>query len=326
MKKKLLQLFSVVVFAAAAWILHHELRTYHYHDIVRQLRNIPLLQMLAALLAAVLGYLALTGYDVLGVRYAGQKLRYSQIAFISLIGYAFSHNTGNPIISGALRYRLYSALGLSAMEVAQVIGCCFVTFWLGFLALSSVIFLTQPLTLPAALPLPFTSVRFVGVICLSLLGIYLVGTLLRKQRLQIGKWELALPSWQFAVGQLAVSCLDWSLVSSVIYLLLPTTARLTYPKFLGIFLLCHILGLSSQVPAGLGVFEALMIEFLKPMLAADVVLGSVLVYRVFYYVLPLLLALVFLALAELKQPDGVLKYALLPLVNGLRWLSRRGSP
>ncbi len=309
MKKNVIRFVSLAIFAVALWMLHHELQTYHYHDILQQIRGIPVTQLIFALIATVFSYTALIGYDLLAVRYTGCSLHYSQIAPVSFISYSFSNNIANPLISGAIRYRLYSTLGLSAVEIGQIIAFCELTFWIGFLTLGGVIFLLEPLAIPDSLSLPFISLRVLGVIFLIAIGLYLMATFLHKQRMKIGKWEFTLPSIQIAISQILISCVDWALASTVIYLLLPATAHISYPEFLGMFLLAQILGIVSQVPAGIGVFETLMILFLKPAVSADIILGALVVYRVLYYLLPLIIATILLTVQEIRQRQAVVKQA-----------------
>ncbi len=132
-------LFGLILFLIALWILHHTLKEYHYHDIVRRLEELPSEQLLIALGLTILNYLALTGYDALAVRYIQRPLSYGKIAFTSFIGYVFSHNIGLSILgAGAVRYRLYSAWGLSALEIARVVAFCTLTFWLGLFTLGCI--------------------------------------------------------------------------------------------------------------------------------------------------------------------------------------------
>jgi len=125
---------SVILFVIAAVIIHHKLRQYHYRDISAELTRIPVAYVLAAIALTFLDYFILTGYDTLALFYIGHRLPYRRIAVASFIGYVFSHNA--TILGGsAARYRIYSALGLSASQVARLILFCSITFWLGFLAL-----------------------------------------------------------------------------------------------------------------------------------------------------------------------------------------------
>jgi uncharacterized membrane protein YbhN (UPF0104 family) len=87
-------LLGVALFAVAIAILQHELEEYHYGDVVEHLSQIPTARLLLAVALTALGYLALTGYDTLALRWIGSSLRYRLIALASFVAYVFSHNIG----------------------------------------------------------------------------------------------------------------------------------------------------------------------------------------------------------------------------------------
>lgn len=93
-------LLGFLLFVAALWVLHHELKGYHYHDLVRHVEELPVDRLLLALTLTILDYVVLTGYDALALRYLHRPLAYGQTAFASFIGYAFSHNLGFSLLSG----------------------------------------------------------------------------------------------------------------------------------------------------------------------------------------------------------------------------------
>jgi uncharacterized membrane protein YbhN (UPF0104 family) len=74
----------------------------------------------------------------------------------------------------------------------------------------------------------------------------------------------------------------------VLYVLLPAHPDVNYFIFFGSYLLAQIAGIISNVPGGLGVFETVLLLLISPPIAADQLLGALLVYRVVYYFLPLL--------------------------------------
>jgi phosphatidylglycerol lysyltransferase len=315
MKKKFFHsispLFGLLLFAVALWVLHHELREYHYHDIVRHVAEIPHPRLLLALALTVLSYLIMTGYDTLALRYIQHPLAYAKIALASFIGYAFSNSIGLSMIAGAsIRYRLYSAWELSALEITKVIAFCMLTLWIGFFSLGGVVFLFEPIMVPKALHLPFSSIRPLGVIFLMLVGGYLMWSSLRTRPLKIREWEFPLPSTRLFLVQIAIASLDWALAGSVLYALLPAAAALSYHGFLGVFLLAQIAGLASQIPGGLGVFESVIVLLLSPTIPASSIFGSLLAYRAIYYLLPLALAAVLLGTDEiLQKKEGLQRLA-----------------
>ncbi|GAK60922.1 hypothetical protein U27_00820 [Candidatus Vecturithrix granuli] len=318
MKKKLMQWLSLAIFAAALWLLYHELKAYHYHDIFRQIKNLSAAKILAAFVLMLGGYTMMTGYDLLAIRYLGHALRRTQVMFTAFIVYALGNTISHPVVTSALRYRLYSLLGLSAIEVAQLVAFCGATFWLGILALGGFIFTFAPPVLPASFSVHGLSTRGLGAIFLLVLSSYVAGVWLYKRRLTIANWEFALPAPPIALGQILASSLDWVCASGTFYVLLPAHQAISYPHFLGLFLLAYTLSILSQVPGGVGVLETLLIVLLKPYLPADAVLGAILVYRVIYYLFPLAIAGILLTGQEFRRRQTALQQTF-ELVN--RWLS-----
>ena len=304
-------LFGIFLFAVALWVLHHELREHNYHDVIRHLAEIPAHRFLLALALTILSYIIMTGYDTLALRYIRHPIAYGKIALASFIGYAFSNNIGFSMIAGAsVRYRLYSAWGLSALETTKVVLFCSLTLWLGFFTIGGIVFLFEPVVIPEALHLPFASVHSFGIIFIMIVGGYLLWSVLRKKPLKIREWNFSLPSTRLFLVQISIASMDWALAGSVLYALLPATATISFQGFLGIFLLAQFAGLASQIPGGLGVFESVILLFLSPTLPASLIFGSLLAYRAIYYILPLGVATVLLGSNELLQKrQGVRRIA-----------------
>lgn len=289
---------SVILFVIAAVIIYQKLKQYNYHDIAAELARMPKLYVAAAIALTLLDYFILTGYDTLAFFYIGHRLPYRRIAVASFVGYAFGHNA--TILGGsAARYRIYSELGLSAGRVARLILFCSVTFWLGFLTLGGFSFLLNPQAIEHGTRLPFKTTWPIGIIFLVLLGTYLAAVALRKKPVTIRGKQLAIPSMRLSLCQIVLASIDWAVAASVLYVLLANTIQMGYPEFIEIFLLAQFIGLVSSVPGGLGVFEGVMLLLLSQAAAAPSLIGSLLIYRLIYYLLPLGLAAVMLGGKEL---------------------------
>lgn len=300
--KRLLPVLMLSLFLLALFSVYHQLRGYRWHDLKGEIHQIPPGQVIAALLLTLASYLVMTAYDFLALKYIRHPLPYHKTALASGLGYAFSNNIGFSMLAGAsIRYRVYSAWGLSAIEITQVVLFCSASLWLGFMALSGIVFLIEPLSLPQALHLPFASVRPLGVLMLLVLSIYGILTILSHNNISIGGWRLSLPSWQVAGGQLLVAAVDWLLAGIVLYALLPKVPGLCLAHFLSSFLLAQLGGLISQVPGGLGVFESLILLLVPPAIEAPQLMGAMIVYRGVYYLLPLLVATVVLGIEEILR-------------------------
>lgn len=280
-------LLALALFGGALWLLHRTLSEFHYHDILRQLHALHSGQIAAVLGLTVLSYTVMTGYDWLAIRYVQHPLATHKVALTSFISYAFSNNIGLSLLAaGSIRYRLYSAWGLSTEEIARVLSFTVATFWLGVCAAGGMTFVMEPLRLPGTLHLPFLSVRLLGLVLLVLVGAYLATVHLRSRPFAVGGWQWSLPRPGLAWAQMLIGAADWVLAGSVLYVLLPASVHLSLPHLLGIFLLAQVVALISHVPGGLGVFESLILLSL-PHAPLDALAGSLMVYRAVYYLLPL---------------------------------------
>lgn len=306
MGKKLLHNFSSLLgfflLGLSLWAIASELRQYDYRDVFKSLAAIPTSRLYWAMGLTLLSYLGLANYDSLAFRYIGHALAYPKSVFTGFISAAATNTVGFAFLTGsAIRYRLYSAWGVSAIAIAKIILFENISFWLGLFMVSGVMFLFYPLAIPAQLHLPFLSVRPLGLIFLLLVATYLVGSLFARKPLNIRGHEFCFPSLQIALAQLAISCLDWICATAVLYILLPATPALSYPSFLGLYLLAMTAGVVSNVPGGLGVFESIILLLLSSEIPATAVLGSLLVYRGVYYLLPLVVATGLLGLYEVRS-------------------------
>jgi phosphatidylglycerol lysyltransferase len=294
-------LLGVALLTLAVLVLRREFQSYHLHDVVAHLRDIPARALALALVLTVLGYITLTGYDALAFRYVDNPLPYRRIGLASFVAYVFSHNVGLSFFGGsAVRYRMLSSWGVRADEIARIIAFALLTFWLGFLLLGGLAHSAWPLNLD--LPwVPLSSSRPIGFALLGLLGAYLALVALRRLPLRFRGFEIEIPGLRMTAAQLALSTLDWLLAASVLYTVLPSSPGLGFPTFAGAYLLAVVVGLVSHVPGGLGVFETAMVLLLRPYLPGDQVLASVVAYRIVYYLLPLAVAVVLFAGYEVHQ-------------------------
>lgn len=299
-------LFGLSLLVLSVWAIANELREYNYRDILNSLAVIPKSRLSWAVWLTAFGYLVMVGYDILGFSYINRSLSWNKIALTSFISSAFSNTIGFALLTGsAVRYRFYSNWGVSAVAIAQVIAFANFTFWLGMFAVAGLLFIINPLKIPTQLHLPFTTVRPIGVIFLLLVATYLLGSIFIQQPLIIRGQEFRFPSLKISLAQIAISSFDWILAAAVLYVVLPTNISLSYLDFLGIYLLAMFAGVVSNVPGGLGVFETIILLILSSKVSAAAVLGSMLVYRVVYYYLPLLLAAGLLGLDEIRFKRGV---------------------
>lgn len=293
---------SVLLFGLSIWAIASELRKYRWQDVVNSLTAISNQDILLAICLTLMNYLLLTGYDTLAVRHLRQTLSYRKTALVAVVSYAISNSVGFALLSGsAIRYRFYSAWGFSAAKIAQIITFCNLSFWLGLLVVGGIVFSFTPLAIPKQLNLPFLSVRPLGFIFLVIIVVYLLWTGLSQQPLKIKNWVFSHLPFKLSLAQIVLTSGDWMLAAGVLYVLLPYPKHFSFFSFFGIYLLGQIVGIISNVPGGLGVFETVLILLLSPPIPSNHLLGALLAYRGIYYFLPLGASILMLGGYELKQ-------------------------
>jgi uncharacterized membrane protein YbhN (UPF0104 family) len=135
-----------------------------------------------------------------------------------------------------------------------------------------------------------------GILLLMLI-IYGVSSSYGRRKISLWKWSITVPGPDMAVKQVLIASVDWLLASSVLYILLPPV-HIPFLAFFSIFMLAQIMGLFSQVPGGLGVFDSIMMLYLSNFMDSSAIIGVLIIYRLIYYILPLLAAMALLGYQE----------------------------
>ncbi len=279
---------AIVAFAAAVVLLYRELKDHSLQEILEAVRAIPLHRIVLAMGLTVLNYMILSGYDGLAVRYLRRPLKLSRVMLVAFVGYAMSHNLTWMLGGTASRFRLYLAWGFSPVEVVKIFALIGLTFWTGFCFLAGMVFLLDPMPIPAHIPIPLTSTFWLGPLLLGALGIYLAACAIGKP-LGIGRWRIVFPPLQLALMQAVVASCDMLLQAAVAYTLLPAGHGMSYWRFANAFLLAIAAAIVSHVPGGAGVLELVLLE-LVPLEDKSAIFGSLLMFRAIFYLLPLMVA------------------------------------
>ncbi len=302
MKNKLEYVWPVIGLLAVVfsfWLLFKEVRAISARDIVASLEAITPLQYGLAALSTIVAYAALAWYDRIALLHLG--VRHISWVFISLCSfttYALSHNIGASVFSGAMvRYRAYSAKGLSAAQVAVLVALCSFTFGLGTILLGGLVLTFEPEVmarlddfLPAILTNE-TTARVIGLGLLGFVGLYTAGSILRLKPLVIRTFKLEYPTPPIALRQLFAAPLELLGAAGIIYFALPEAGNPGYFVVLAVFLASFSAALISHAPGGLGVFELIFLKAMPDAPTAQV-LAALLVFRLFYLIIPLAFGLV----------------------------------
>ena len=298
---------GVILLIGAIYVVQKEFRHLRLRDIEAALHEYPVHALAIGFLWTVLSYAVLTIYDRLGTIYAGHKVSYGRVAFASFCAYALSHNLGFAAVSGAaVRYRLYAHWGLTPLQIAKTVAFCSLTFALGGMVLGGAILFLEPRSIPFfGEHLPQQVMYAVGgMLWVVVIGYVTLSRILGSVRL-FG-FAIELPGWRMAVLQVVLATVDVAITASIFYALLPPTPNLTWLIFLGVYVASYTAGLAANLPGGIGVFDTAMLLGLEPYLSAPQIVGAIVVFRLYYYVIPLFLAGFLFTGNELLLRGGVL--------------------
>jgi phosphatidylglycerol lysyltransferase len=252
-------------------------------------------------LATFVSYVALTGYDASSLRYVGAPVRYRVAAETAFIAYALSNTVGLGVLTGgAVRLRLYGAAGVEAGAISRAIAFNAAAFMLGISVVGAAALLWGAPSVAPALKLPALVLQLGAGLVLAAATVLIVLCRDGRERRLFGRFKLRLPSASLALQQLLFSAVDIAATAAVLWVLLPAGA-VDFPAFMGFFAIAIVLGVLSHVPGGLGVFEAIMLVALRERVPAEVLAAALVLYRLIYYVLPLLLALALLVMHEVRR-------------------------
>ncbi len=288
-------------FCAAVILLVQQFSSVSIHEVAMHLAALPMQQVLAAAGLTVLSYLVLACYDFFALRYVHRRLRLRDILFASFTAYALSNNVGVQFLSGgSMRYRIYSRFGLGAIEVGAVVVFCATAYALGVITVGGVLALSEPAVVATLLRVPQALVVGGGILLVGISLAYLALCALWRHPVAVAGLNLRPPSFALAVAQIAVASIDAVLAGTVVYVLMPGSFGIGYQAFLSIYLIAATASVLSLVPGGLGVFETAVTMLTAPPSKAAA-LSAFFVYRLIYFITPLIVALLSFSLYEIRR-------------------------
>jgi uncharacterized membrane protein YbhN (UPF0104 family) len=292
---------SISIIAVAAWVLYRKLHDINLAKVLNAMATVDYSDVALAALFVAGGYFTLTFYDLFALRTIGKRhIPYRIAAMGGFTSYSVGHNVGATVFTGgAVRYRIYSLWGLTAMDVAKI---CFVagtTFWLGNVTVLGVGIAWHPEAASQIDQLPPAINRGIGIALLVALVCYVAWVWRTPRVVGRDNWKVQLPNGPLTLLQILIGIFDLGFCALAMYMLMPNTPYLDFVSVSVIFITATLLGFISHSPGGLGVFDAAMLVALSQF-DKEELLAGLLIFRLLYYITPFALALVILGIRELS--------------------------
>lgn len=270
-----------------------------WHSVFEALKALPVRSLSLAAGLAIITYCVYSCFDLLGRFYTGHRLARWRTMLVGYISYAFTMSLGSTIGGVGLRMRLYAKQGLKQSDILRIWGISVTTNWMGYLVMAGVVLITGQINLPATWGPGSEALRIVGVLCLGIVLVYLWASAFSKRRSwTVRGHTIDFPDVRLALIQCGLGMLGWALLAAIPYTLFQNS--IPYVEILGIVLISAVAGLIARIPGGLGVIEYVFMTMLAPAIPRHETLAVVLVYRLFYYIGPLLIAGLAYLIAEAR--------------------------
>jgi uncharacterized membrane protein YbhN (UPF0104 family) len=293
---------SLVIIAFAITTLVRTLKGIDTGVMLVALTDIPPHHIALAALCVVCAFCTLTFYDFFALRTIGKKhVPYRIAALSSFTSYSIGHNIGATVFTGgAIRFRIYSDYGLSAVDVAKICFLSGLTFWLGNTFVLGIGMAWHPSAASSMDQLPAAINQLIAFGVLAAIASYFVWLILGEERRELGQngWMVRLPSAPLTLVQILIGVVDLGFCAMAMYLLMPAQPGIDFMSLAVVFILATLLGFASHAPGSIGVFDAAMLVAL-PQFGKEQLLATLVVFRILYFMIPFGIAISIMGTREL---------------------------
>jgi phosphatidylglycerol lysyltransferase len=242
----LIALPALALGGMAFWGIEKETAQLDFQLLVSALRATPTANCAAALAATALSFLALVGYDLSGLRYAHAHAPLRTILLASFCGFAIGNAVGLGAFSGGVvRYRLYTAAGLSPGQIARTILFISIAFGTGLATISALGLLLHAGEVSRLLATSPEPLRVIAAIILALGAGLLIFCATRRTPLRRGPIDIDVPGAQLVLVQMLFAAIDVLAAAATLWVLLPPLG-ISFFAFAAIYATALALGVLSH--------------------------------------------------------------------------------
>ncbi|MEP9368944.1 lysylphosphatidylglycerol synthase domain-containing protein [Xanthobacter sp. VNH20] len=288
-------LLGVAMTALAIFLLYRMLRGYSAADLAAAMAAVSWPHIAGSFIFAAGSYFCLTLFDYFGLHYAGKPLPYRKAALASFVSLSLGHTIGLAALSsGTVRYRYYARWGLGIEEIAKVILFCGVTVGLGLAALAAIALIAAPASVQRITGLSGAQVAALAGACLLFPCVYAGLAAVARKEIRLRAWSFTMPSLGLAIAQILVGTLNFACVAACLHQALTGISQVDFASTVSAYVAANVATLITHVPGGLGVVETVV----QHLLPSKNIIGPLLVFRFAYFLVPLALGAILLAISE----------------------------
>lgn len=287
---------ALCILAGAAWILVRAFGQLSFDEVLaaaeaQRSTTIAITVALTAISLSILG-----SYDVFAVRTVARgEVAMWRAWFAGAASNAVASTLGfQALTATAVRLRIYRPAGLGLAGVARVTAVATGALGLGFASVLALALIIVPGESHAALN------RAIGAAMVAMMAVLVLWLSRRPRRFAFGPLGVALPSARLTAVLLVLGACEMAAAIGSLYVLMPADLAPSFPAFCAGVIGSVLLGIGSQTPGGIGVFEAAITAIVGGAGRADL-LAALLLYRLIHNLVPFALAMLALGVHEIVQ-------------------------
>jgi uncharacterized membrane protein YbhN (UPF0104 family) len=290
---------SLAIAAYAFMALTHALKGVDFAEVLAAMRLTHPMSIALSLALVAISYGSLTLYDQLALRMIGRgDIPFRIAALASFTSYPIAHGTGAVLlVSSTIRYRIYAPHGIGVADVARICFLTGLTFWLGNLTALGLSILYEPEAISRIDHLSPALNRGLALAVLAGIVFYVGWTWNGSRLFGRKQWAVPLPSGRNVFLQVGIGLVDLGAAALAMYVLMPAAMDIGIARVIVVFIAATLLGFASHAPAGIGVFDATILIGLGGE-HTETLLAVLLLFRLFYHLLPFVLSLTLFGAVE----------------------------
>lgn len=294
---------ALALIGAAGVVLWEMVTSMSLDEVVASAYAMAPWRIVAAFVLTGVGLAALSSYDVVALQVIrhGLPISFRRAVAGGLVANIFANALGLALLSGgSARWRIYSMVGAGLSVIGRLTVMSWVTMWSGILLVLGLTLTLEPTGQEPVFGAHLTD-RIVGVLLILALLAFVSWAGVTRRIVRVAGWTVRMPNARSAAAMIAAGAIDLVAAAGTLYVLLPSDVAPDIARYMVTYSVGLIAGIVASTPGGIGVFEAAIVAGLD--IAADRpdVAAALILFRLIYFIAPLILALAVLGAIEIRH-------------------------
>ena len=313
-KLQLVRILISIMFVLFFIVFFKSIQSLTWDHVRLGLLTLSPMQILQSLAATFISYLLLGFIEYLNLKNLKTSIKFRDAFYISWTANAITNHFSFAGLSGvAVRLKHLEERDLEPKKALYLTVFNSMSLWVGYglTLFTTFLFSSLPkLNLSYKIPTFFSPLLLGTAGSLLFTFLFFYSTYI-SQKVQ-NRFGVKLPLLREMAPQFLLAALDWVVSGFALYSLMPQTFSISFGAFMSVFLSAQFLGIVLSVPGGIGVLESMILAISFGGQSSELI-GSLIFFRLIYYILPLGFCLMCLGVSQLRKSSPLLYKSILGL-------------